>query len=239
MKRIATVGAKGPLFTWSPLHFVIFLGSSPSTPPPTFIRRQFSVVPPVVAVWLALFSVICPTVASFSDLNRNFFLATKKEQPVRFQGLSKVTNQILGNWKTTLATFFTHQPTGSIKYMYRLKSHVFERLNFFYFKVNVIKRQLNFVSPKFGLKSYLWFQIKFALRVRCILKTCVWFQTKLHYTQFNNNYERPWKAINNCRRQWKSQRMKAKHNMVSPWFVLNQVSNLKFEFLEKSSLKSI
>lgn len=89
-----------------------------------------------------------------------FFLATKKEQPVRFQGLSKVINQILGNWKTTLATFFTHQPsTGSIKYMYRLKSHVFERLNFFYFKVNVIKRQLNFVSPKFGLKSYLWFQI--------------------------------------------------------------------------------
>ena len=44
----------------------------------------------------------------------------------------------------------------------------------------VVKWHLNFVSCNFGLKSYLWFQIKLALRARSILKSCVWFQTKLH-----------------------------------------------------------
>ena len=40
----------------------------------------------------------------------------------------------------------------------------------------------------FGLKSYLWFQIELALRARSILKSRVWFQPKLHSTQFNYHY---------------------------------------------------
>ena len=55
--------------------------------------------------------------------------------------------------------------------------------------MGVIKWLLNFVSRNFGLKSYLWFQIKLALRAHSILKSRVWFQTKLHTTQFNYHYE--------------------------------------------------
>ena len=35
---------------------------------------------------------------------------------------------------------------------------------------------------------YLWFQIKLTLRARSILKSRVWFRTKLHSTQFNYHY---------------------------------------------------
>ena len=45
------------------------------------------------------------------------------------------------------------------------------------------------MSCNFGLKSYLWFQIDLALRTRSILKSRVWFQTKLHSTQFNYHYK--------------------------------------------------
>ena len=44
------------------------------------------------------------------------------------------------------------------------------------------------MSCNFGLKSYLWFQIELALRARSILKSRVWFQPKLHSTQFNYHY---------------------------------------------------
>ena len=44
-------------------------------------------------------------------------------------------------------------------------------------------------SRNFGLKSYLWFQFELALRARSILKSLVWFQTKLHSTQFNCHYK--------------------------------------------------
>ena len=53
------------------------------------------------------------------------------------------------------------------------------------FKMDVIKWQLNFGWWDFSLKSYLWFQIELVLRARSILKSRVWFQTKLHSTLFN------------------------------------------------------
>ena len=37
----------------------------------------------------------------------------------------------------------------------------------------------------FGLKSYLWFQIELALCACSILKSHVWFQTKMHSSRFN------------------------------------------------------
>jgi len=45
------------------------------------------------------------------------------------------------------------------------------------------------VLCNFGLKSCLWFQIELALHARSILKSRVWFQTKLHSTQFNFHYK--------------------------------------------------
>ena len=48
---------------------------------------------------------------------------------------------------------------------------------------------MNFGSCNFGLKSYLWFQIELALRAHSISKSHVWFQTKLHSTQFNYHYK--------------------------------------------------
>ena len=67
------------------------------------------------------------------------------------------------------------------------------------FKMDLIKWQLNFVSCNFSLKSYLWFQIELALRARSILKSRVWFQTKLHSTQFNYDYKHGlhWLLFNN------------------------------------------
>ena len=55
--------------------------------------------------------------------------------------------------------------------------------------MDLIKWQLNWVECNFGLKSYLWFQIELVLHARSILKSRVWFQTKLHSTQFNYHYK--------------------------------------------------
>ena len=59
----------------------------------------------VPAIWLALISAIYSRIAPFHALNRIFFPANeevtlKTKQPIRFQGLFKVTNQIAGKWKT-------------------------------------------------------------------------------------------------------------------------------------------
>ena len=62
-----------------------------------------SLVVPVI--WLALTGAIYSRITPFSALNRIFFPANeeatlKTKQPIRFQGLFKVTNQIAGKWKT-------------------------------------------------------------------------------------------------------------------------------------------
>ena len=62
-----------------------------------------SLVVPVI--WLALINAIYSQIAPFFALNRIFFPANeeatlKTKQPIRFQGLFKVTNQIAGKWKT-------------------------------------------------------------------------------------------------------------------------------------------
>ena len=61
-----------------------------------------SLVFPVI--WLALIGAIYSQIAPFFALNRIFFLAIeettlKTKPPIRFQGLSKVTNQITGKWR--------------------------------------------------------------------------------------------------------------------------------------------
>ena len=62
-----------------------------------------SLVVPVI--WLALTDAIYSQIAPFFALNRIFFPANevatlKTKQPIRFQGLFKVTRQIAGKWMT-------------------------------------------------------------------------------------------------------------------------------------------
>ena len=62
-----------------------------------------SLVVPVI--WLVLIDAIYSRIAPFFALNRIFFPANeeatlKTKQPIRFQGLFKVTDQIAGKWKT-------------------------------------------------------------------------------------------------------------------------------------------
>ena len=59
----------------------------------------------VSVIWLALIGAIYSRIAPFFALNCIFFPANeeatlKTKQPIRFQGLFKVTNQIAGKWKT-------------------------------------------------------------------------------------------------------------------------------------------
>ena len=67
-----------------------------------------SLVVPVI--WLALIDGIYSWITSIFSLNHIFFPANeeatvKKKQPIRFQGLFKVTNQIAGKWKSTMPNF--------------------------------------------------------------------------------------------------------------------------------------
>ena len=62
-----------------------------------------SLVVPVI--WLALIGAIYSWITPLFALNCIFFPANQKatlktKQPIRFQGLFKVTNQIAGKWKT-------------------------------------------------------------------------------------------------------------------------------------------
>ena len=62
-----------------------------------------SLVVPVI--WLALIGAIYSWITPFFALNRTIFPANeeatlKTKQPIRFQGLFKVTNVIAGKWKT-------------------------------------------------------------------------------------------------------------------------------------------
>ena len=62
-----------------------------------------SLVVPVI--WLALIGAIYSWIAPFFVLNRIFFLANEKatlktKQPIRFQGLFKIINQVARKWKT-------------------------------------------------------------------------------------------------------------------------------------------
>ena len=91
------------------------------------------------------------------------------KQPMRFQGFFRLTNHIAGKEKTKKPLF------GSIV----IKCN---------FKMDLIKWQSNCGSCNFGLKSYLWNQIKLALHAHSILKSSIWFQIKLHSIQVNYHY---------------------------------------------------
>ena len=109
----------------------------------------------VSVIWLALIGAIYSRIAPFFALNRIFFPANeeatlKTKQPIRFQGLFKVTNQIAGKWKTK-------------SIMWQILQLLFPKLLLFPSKkwMNLISdwlstasiKYLNWPSPVFG-----WFQ---------------------------------------------------------------------------------
>ena len=130
-----------------------------------------SLVVPVI--WLALIDGIYSWIASIFCLNYIFFPANeevtiKTKQPIRFQGLFKVTNQIAGKWKSTMPNFAIFvsitlpPPQKKKKKWMNLISDWLSTASIKY---------LNWPSTVFG-----WFQ-----------NGCkkVVFQPELHSTQFN------------------------------------------------------
>ena len=109
----------------------------------------------VLVIWLALIGVIYSWITPFFALNCIFSPANEKatlktKQPIRLQGLFKVTDQIAGRWKTWII-------------LWQILQLLFPKLLFFppekwmnlisnWLSIVVIK-YLNWPSPVFG-----WFQ---------------------------------------------------------------------------------
>ena len=100
-----------------------------------------SLVVPVI--WLALIGAIYSWITPLFALNCIFFPANEKatlktKQPIRFQGLFKVTNQIAGKWKTK-------------SIMWQILQLLFSKLLFFALKkwMNLISNQLSTTSIKY------------------------------------------------------------------------------------------
>ena len=100
-----------------------------------------SLVVPVI--WLALIGAIYSRIAPFFALNRIFFPANeeatlKTKQPIRFQGLFKVTDQIAGKWKTK-------------SIVWQILLLLFPKPLFFFPQkwMNLISNQLNAASIKY------------------------------------------------------------------------------------------
>ena len=126
----------------------------------------------ILAIWLALSGAIYSWIALSVALNRIFSHRewdSKTNQPIRFKGFFKLTNHITGKWKTKKPLFckFLRFQNGSNKVVIEL-------------------RVMQFWSE---IILAINFQIELALHAPSILISRVWFQTKLHSTQFNYHYK--------------------------------------------------
>ena len=104
--------------------------------------------PMVPVIWLALIGAIYSQIAPFFALNRIFSPANeeatlKTKQPIRLQGLFKVTDHIAGRWKT-----------WSI--MWQILQLLFPKLLFFPPKkwMNLISNQLSIVLTSCALVQF-------------------------------------------------------------------------------------
>ena len=93
--------------------------------------------------WLALTGAIYSRITPYFALNRIFFPANeeatlKTKQPIRFQGLFKVTNQIAGKWKTK-------------SIMWKILQLLIPKLSFFLPQkwMNLISNRLSITSIKY------------------------------------------------------------------------------------------
>ena len=92
------------------------------------------------------------------------------------------TNQIAEICKTSFATFY--KPAHS-----SINNTFLQAKKILYLSDWILRSQngCNKVVNELRV-MHLWFQVKLVLRTRLILKSCIWFQTKLDSTQFNNHY---------------------------------------------------
>ena len=162
---------------------------------PLFTTPIFkSLVVPVI--WLARIDVIYSWIALFFALNRIFFPANEEatlqtKRPIRLQGLFKVTDQIAEKWKT--------------------KSIIWQILQLLFPKVLLFspKKWVNLISDPLStasIKCLNWpspvfrrFQngcnkvvieprvVQFWSEIILVISR-LWFQPKLHSTQFNYHY---------------------------------------------------
>ena len=161
---------------------------------------------------MALIDAIYSQIAPFFPLNRIFFPANeqatlKTKQQIRFEGLFKVTDQIAEKWKTKSIisgkfcnfcwqfanSYFFHPKnwmnliseqfgTASIKYL-NWPGPVFGRFQNGCGKVVIEPHVMQFWS-----EIILVIQIELVRHAHSILKSCIWFQLKLHSTKFNYHY---------------------------------------------------
>ena len=134
-----------------------------------------SLVVPVI--WLALIDGIYSWIASIFCLNYIFFPANeevtiKTKQPIRFQGLFIVTNQIAGKWRSTMPNFAIFV-SKTLTFPPPPKKKKMDEFNFRLAQY-CINKYLNWPSTVFG-----WFQNE------CKKVVC---QPELHPTQFNYHY---------------------------------------------------
>ena len=124
----------------------------------------------------------------------------KTKQPIRFQGLLKITNQIAGKRKMKdeyhEANFATFVSKSLIfppqKWMNLISNQLSTAMNWpspVLWRFQNGCNNMNLVLGNFGLKSYLWFQIELMLHPCSILKSRMWFQPILHSTPFNYHYK--------------------------------------------------
>ena len=110
---------------------------------------------------------------------------TKIQQPIRF--FSKKPIKLQENEQQLQQLSSNPHSTGSIKYLYADKiKPILWATEFWDFKMDIIKPYLDFMSCNFGLKTYLWFQIKVMLCTCLTLKShnMILHQIALQSVQF-------------------------------------------------------
>ena len=139
-----------------------------------------SLVIPVI--WLALIGTIYSRIAPSFALNRIFFPANEAtlttKQPIKFQGLFKVTNQIAGKWKTK-------------SIMWQILQLLFPKLLFLSPKkwMNLISNQLSTASIKYlNWPSPVFGRFQNNCNKVVIEPHVVQF-CNLHSTQLNHHYK--------------------------------------------------
>lgn len=127
----------------------------------------------ILALWLALTSVIYSQTVRFHSLNcENFFPASetallKQHNQLNCEAFFKEINQIVGKWEN----FCIVLQTSSLYWINKM----FERLQTLVLSDWILQFQNRCVG----------FQIKLVMYARLILKSRELFQTKLHSTQFS------------------------------------------------------
>ena len=126
-----------------------------------------------------LFSLNC----IFSPANEEAVLKYNNQSD--FKAFFEETNEIGRKWTTTSATFFKPPLYWINKiFVHRWKKTCLWATEFWDFKMDITKPYLDLMSCNFGLKTYLWFQIKVMLCLTFKSHNMILHQTALQSVQF-------------------------------------------------------